>query len=124
MASQKGTMWVLALLLAVARCGAISVQTGGPGGAVFIDYLQGLHVPNFAMPTSEVTVELWSKLLPVSLGRGPTLIQTIRRLFALARLRSLSDSRVWNYFLVSFGYIWEKGAPGASVFGKLHIYLR
>ena len=50
-------------VLAIAR--GLRVTTGGPGYAVFIDAQQGLYAPNFPMPSHAVTIELWTKLLPV-----------------------------------------------------------
>jgi hypothetical protein len=39
---------------------------GGAGQALFIDYLQGAFVEDFPLPPNEISVEFWTKLLPVS----------------------------------------------------------
>ena len=57
---------VLLLLLLTHTASAISVHAGGPGGALFIGKSQGAYFADFPMPQFTVTVELWSKLMPVS----------------------------------------------------------
>lgn len=56
-------------LLAFAALSAVvqglRVAPGGPGDAMFIGYMQGMYMPAFPLPEHTVTVELWSKLLPV-----------------------------------------------------------
>lgn len=56
----------LAFASLFASAASLSVQAGGPGNTIFIDYMQGAYVDDVAMPTEAVTVELWSKLVPVS----------------------------------------------------------
>jgi hypothetical protein len=53
------------LLAALAPLALASVFGGGAGQALFIDYMQGAYVESFPLPEDEVSVELWSKLLPV-----------------------------------------------------------
>ena len=57
---------MLQLLLLLPLVAGLRVDAGGPGGAAFIGYMQGMYAPDFPMPADAVTVELWSKLLPVS----------------------------------------------------------
>lgn len=51
---------------------ALFVHPTGPGNAAYIGHMQGFYSADFPMPTDAVSVELWSKLLPVSgLGLPP-----------------------------------------------------
>ncbi len=50
---------------------AATVFGGGAGQALFIDYMQGTYVESFPLPEDEVSVELWSKLLPVGACFAP-----------------------------------------------------
>lgn len=54
---------VAALLVHVAW--GLQAVAGGAGHALFVDSQQGLYVPAFPMPTDAVTIELWTKLMPV-----------------------------------------------------------
>ncbi len=44
---------------------ALSVTAGRPGYAASLGYMEGFYAPNFPMPTTAITVEFWTKLLPV-----------------------------------------------------------
>lgn len=57
---------VLALLAAVCGAQGLRGDPGGPGNAAFIGYKQGFYLTDFPMPETTLTVELWTKLLPVS----------------------------------------------------------
>ena len=63
---------LLAALLALLAAGAhavaaLSVTAGGPGYAASLGYMEGFYAPNFPMPTTAITVEFWTKLLPVGM---------------------------------------------------------
>lgn len=106
-------MLLLIWALVVTCAHSLHVDSGGPGNAVYIGYMQGLYIPSFPLPANEITVELWSRLLPVN---QPTFLAFV---FAVIFERfRVHVSRDWLLYCTIVGKMNATCAVGKSMAPK------